>query len=53
MWLMTKRQPVSGLRVLGASITLLALGVLWLVVVPIYLLLTIRTPNKTLKPTRD
>ena len=32
---------------------LLALGVLWLVVVPICLLLTILTPNKTLKPIQD
>jgi hypothetical protein len=53
MWLLTKKQPVSGLRVLGASITLLVLGVLWLVVVPICLLLTILTPNKTLKPIQD
>ena len=48
---MTKKRLESGVLALGVSITLLASVVLWLVVVPICLLWTILTRNKTSKPT--
>jgi len=48
---MTKKLLESGVLALGVSITLLVSVVLWLVVVPICLLWTILTRNKTSKPT--
>ena len=48
---MTKKLLESGVLALGVSITLLVSAVLWLVGVPICLLWTILTRNKTSKPT--
>jgi hypothetical protein len=51
LWQMTKKLLENGVLALGVSITLLVSVVLWLAVVPICLLWTILTRNKTSKPT--
>jgi hypothetical protein len=48
---MTKKLLENGVLALAVSITLLVSAVLWLVGVPICLLWTILTRNKTSKPT--